>query len=586
MSIFGPLFHYELTRLARRGLQPKLRGGFAFLLLGALFITYLPSLPGVSPIRMVFGLDEAMPMAAAAKFGERFLTSFLVIQLIVVVVVTPVMAGGAITDEKERKTLDFLLASPLTNREIVLGKMAARLVFVGGVVLTGLPVLALTMLFGGVDLGLLLSGYAITLLTMFSLGTLSLYLAVVYESLVGVLWRSYLVIVWLTVCGFCGGCLFFPALMSPFSALVYMLIRDKAFSSLPTEQTSIVGSYTVVHVLAAVWFLSLAIQRVRQQQAKQPVKRPPPVPANAFPRDDDLPPVQSAPVPDFVRTRVPHLGRRRYVPPLRDGNDPLVWKERWFGVRSGTTLDDLPDPPGMLGCGAFLAAFVGIFILALGFLAPAHSVSILLLPGMMLGVGVLAARSVASERQNQTLDSLLTLPGDRREILRAKALIAIRGVWPLVYLLAAYLFVGLITIKITVTSVILTPVLIGGWVGCALGFGMWLSCRCRTPARATGHVLAAILAACILPPLVTPLAQDSMSARHSQSAGWVDALVTGLGPASGALNALGPPDSLEDRDIVIRPIPAAGALCGAVLAALTGLGFWRAAGRRFDDTNS
>jgi len=41
--------------------------------------------------------------------------------------------------------------------------------------------------------------------------------------------------------------------------------------------------------------------------------------------------------------------------------------------------------------------------------------------GDVIGVGVLAAGSVATERQRQTLDGLLSLPGDRADVIRAKA---------------------------------------------------------------------------------------------------------------------------------------------------------------------
>src|SRR5437763_1156186 len=173
MPLLGPLFRYELTRLARRGLQPRLRAVFATLLLGALLLTYLQEFAGVNPARVVFRLDRPLPIDRASAFANRFLHAFLVVQLVVVVIVTPAIAGGAMSEEKERRSLDFLLSSPLTSREIVLGKFAARLVFLGGVVLTGLPILTLTMFFGGVDGGTLLAGYAITLLTMLSLGAFS-----------------------------------------------------------------------------------------------------------------------------------------------------------------------------------------------------------------------------------------------------------------------------------------------------------------------------------------------------------------------------------------------------------------------------
>src|SRR5262245_6186358 len=127
--MFGPLFRHELTRLARRGLQPKLRAAFAGLLLAVLFLAYLAAFPGVGPLRLITRIDEPLTTESASRFGERFLVVFLFAQAAVVVLVTPAVAAGAIGEEKDRRSLDLLLTTSLTSWEIVTGKLAARLVF-------------------------------------------------------------------------------------------------------------------------------------------------------------------------------------------------------------------------------------------------------------------------------------------------------------------------------------------------------------------------------------------------------------------------------------------------------------------------
>ena len=85
-------------------------------------------------------------------FGLEIFTTFAVVQGVVVVLLTPALVGGAIADERRRKTLDYLLTSELsTSVEIVLGKLAARLLQVLVLVALGLPVVSLIGLFGGVD---------------------------------------------------------------------------------------------------------------------------------------------------------------------------------------------------------------------------------------------------------------------------------------------------------------------------------------------------------------------------------------------------------------------------------------------------
>ena len=80
----------------------------------------------------------------------------------------------SITEEKERRTLEFLLATDLRDREIVLSKLCARTAWLLLLVITGLPILSILQLYGGISLQLLLAGFALTGLTLVSLASLTL----------------------------------------------------------------------------------------------------------------------------------------------------------------------------------------------------------------------------------------------------------------------------------------------------------------------------------------------------------------------------------------------------------------------------
>src|SRR5438094_417338 len=82
---------------------------------------------------------------------------------------TAAYTAGAISEEKEHRTLEYLLATDLRNREIVLGKLASRLANLALLVVAGLPVLSLLQFLGGVDPDLMLATFALTGLTMASL---------------------------------------------------------------------------------------------------------------------------------------------------------------------------------------------------------------------------------------------------------------------------------------------------------------------------------------------------------------------------------------------------------------------------------
>src|SRR5436305_14476243 len=82
-AVLGPLFWYELTRLARRGQQPRLRALYAGVLLVGLLVTYLNEFEEVNPITLIVGgTDQLVPLDRMASFSERFLATFLFCQLV------------------------------------------------------------------------------------------------------------------------------------------------------------------------------------------------------------------------------------------------------------------------------------------------------------------------------------------------------------------------------------------------------------------------------------------------------------------------------------------------------------------------
>src|SRR5207253_8953302 len=105
-----------------------------------------------------------------AYFAERIVLTLLVLQAGAVLALTPAYVAGAIAEEKERGTLELLCTTQLRSHEIVLGKLFARLVHLTGLLLTGLPILCLALFWGGVDPHLVLAAFAVTGLTLLSIG--------------------------------------------------------------------------------------------------------------------------------------------------------------------------------------------------------------------------------------------------------------------------------------------------------------------------------------------------------------------------------------------------------------------------------
>ena len=95
-------------------------------------------------------LRQDVSLAELAKGSTRAFTWVSFIQLFLMCFIAPVFTAGAITQEKDGNTFSILLATPLSNAQIVLGSLMSRLWFVWVLLLAGLPIFCITMIYGGV----------------------------------------------------------------------------------------------------------------------------------------------------------------------------------------------------------------------------------------------------------------------------------------------------------------------------------------------------------------------------------------------------------------------------------------------------
>src|SRR5262249_4056629 len=76
-------------------------------------------------------------------------------QLALVMLAAPAATAGSINVDRARGTLLHMMVTDLSDTEIVLGKLAARLAPVVGLIVCAVPVMALAALLGGIDFGAL-----------------------------------------------------------------------------------------------------------------------------------------------------------------------------------------------------------------------------------------------------------------------------------------------------------------------------------------------------------------------------------------------------------------------------------------------
>lgn len=103
-----------------------------------------------------------------------FYITFAIGTVIGVIGITPAIVAGAISSERERRTIEYLFTTHLTNSEIILDKVLARLLTIGQMILVTLPILAILRFMGGVPGQMLLWHFVILFSTAMMCLALSL----------------------------------------------------------------------------------------------------------------------------------------------------------------------------------------------------------------------------------------------------------------------------------------------------------------------------------------------------------------------------------------------------------------------------
>jgi ABC-type transport system involved in multi-copper enzyme maturation permease subunit len=507
LKLFGPVLFYDLVRIGRRTRYILLRSLYAVFLLALLSWIYL-----IWAVRSEGGTIRASEMA---QFAESFFYTFMVVQFLAVALLTPAYTAGAIADEKNRRTLEFLLATDLRNREIVLSKLVSRLANLLLIVLTGLPILSFLQLVGGVDPGLVLAGFAATGLTMVSLAGLSIFCSVLAKKPRDAIIVTYLAAAAYLILSGASWLLLVPPLTagsfpstatwtSPVTvrdvidwlnagnivAVIIQLFAGGAGGKRPDELLpKLLRNYLVFHALVAALFSAWAVVRLRAVAMKQTYGKAQKGSWMAF------------------------LGIRPRV-----GNEPILWKEIFVesGVRLnwfGWIIVILLVLASLLPTGFIVAEFFNALQqppqtgpwryysdpwrrLADEMNAiQVRTIGTLVACLLLLAVAVRAAGSISGERDRQTLDALLTSPLDSNKILFGKWLGSVLSVrWACLWLGLIW-GLGLMTRGLHPLAV---PVLVSAWLVYAAFLatvGVWFSIVSRTSLRAIIYTIATALGA-------------------------------------------------------------------------------------------
>ncbi len=364
--------------------------------------------------QLLIGSQRVENLGDLAWFGATVMQILAPLQLSVAMPFSALLVASAVALEKDRKTLELLLMTNLSNSELVLGKLLAGMLTVVMVAIAAVPLMLLVALLGGVSTGQILRIEGVTLVSALVAGSLGSTLALWREKTFQALAMTALVIVlWLVGWEIVAAGLFGQRLigipleswavaMSPWRAIqaaaqpVFDASRSGGFWQGP------VGWYGLSALTASVLLNAIAILRVRVWNPTREVQ---------LAEDDDASRASAS------VHRAPGKVRKVW-------DNPILWREvctKAYGkkvliirlaywVVFAVSVAALATSAGSLGGGEVRGPSVA-----------AQSITALLVLSLIL-LNAAAVTALTSERDSRALDLLLVTDLSPKEIVFGKLL--------------------------------------------------------------------------------------------------------------------------------------------------------------------
>jgi ABC-type transport system involved in multi-copper enzyme maturation permease subunit len=497
LRLAGPIFDKELRVASRRGRTYLLRFAYVAILSCFILFTWAGTVLAYSVRSPSVVQASQMGLAAMRIVGTIVWFQFIMSQVLAVV-----LLSGAIGEEVRKRSLDALLVTPISSLQIVLGKLLSRLLQLCLLLTASLPLLAVVRVFGGVPWGYVISSLCITLTAALVTGSLSLFLSMADRNTNGVVAGviCWCVVVWgflpwavsaLRHTGYAG---YSPAEMVLYSINPFLVLADQS-SMMATASASVSSSQKwLLHCLImlgiAAVILVLSVRRVRR--------------------------IALAPTPGGVeaarKDAAPNRLSRRTIRRIR--GSPIVWRELKRPVLPRNRRGWFQAVTLVLVAGAAVGALIFSFRAMQGNPATLFVIACLgLIVVFVINVACSSAAAITREKEGRTLQVLLTIPHEERQIVRDKATGILRRNAPL---LIPVPILGLMACLGGVAHTGLSNVAwISVWfclslVGHAvflMGLGFYLSVCLKTTTAATAwtfvlFVIAEIMSSVFLPPMI------------------------------------------------------------------------------------
>jgi ABC-type transport system involved in multi-copper enzyme maturation permease subunit len=388
--MIGVLFVRELSRASRGTLTHYARWAYAGWLVIVLYFFHAAYYTDY----LFLGPVGKFPAGATADFAHRLVDFLVFQQTMVVLLIGPSFAAGAVTDEKVRGTLEPLFLAHLTPGGIILGKLLARVAQGTLWSLAAWPVIAFVGFPGGVTLVFFVCLAVLTVLMLTGSSAVSMLISVWCRTT-----RDAVVIIYVLMALMVGVVAYASAAGSKWELLAafdpnYVLdaardAPDYGVLGRRLRLTTIMwGSTALISTLIAAW-------RLRPAYIKQQTHR-----------------------------RYRWVTAISFRPPMSDR--PILWKEqystrvpRWHGIVVTGTI----SAAGMI----LLLIIIPPTTMMWDQVLYCHLILVFL---VSLAAGVRASSAIVAERERRTWDCLVSTPYDFSHIVADKLSGICLSIWP------------------------------------------------------------------------------------------------------------------------------------------------------------
>ena len=134
-------------------------------------------------------LNNVSQLSPDDSFGLFIMLS--IIQMGLVLFITPGLTAGAISTEREKQTLNMLLMTTQSSLQIVVGKLTSSIAYLGLLLIAGLPLYSVVFLFGGVSPMQLVTIFIFYFVTMVAIGSIGIYFSIVLKRTITAMITTY-----------------------------------------------------------------------------------------------------------------------------------------------------------------------------------------------------------------------------------------------------------------------------------------------------------------------------------------------------------------------------------------------------------